>query len=62
MAGGKVPREPRRMPVMSPVKMTPGVRVRVKVPTENGTVCPSRNSQARMKAIRVPLSVARRLS
>ena len=44
----------------NPVTMTAGVRVRVKVPMEKGTVCPSRRKRAARKAIRVPVRVARR--
>ena len=40
-AGGKVPMEPKSIPVTSPEMRTVGVRVRVKVPIEKGTVCPS---------------------
>jgi len=49
---------PKRIPAKRPEKMTIGVKVRVNVPMEKGTVRPSRRKYARMKARSVPVRVA----
>ena len=50
IAGGMEPRIPNEIPVIKPIKATPGVIPMVNAPIENGMVIPSNKSNAAAEA------------